>query len=109
MRTPTVAVLDHAGHLTLTRLRPAPPGRPWHHGLSLARTGAGSQFWTRPTPGPLNFPATILADTLGAERLTGLLTGTVLICGSAGDDATPETIPPLVLAMHHEPQPLKDW
>lgn len=108
MHTPTVAVLDHTGHLTLTRLRPAPPGRPWHHKLRLARAGAGAQFWTRPTPGPLNFPATILADAIGAGRLTGLLTGTVLICGSAGDDTAPETVPPLVLAMHQENQPLKD-
>lgn len=102
MHTPTVAVIDHTGHLTLTRLRPAPPGRPWHHELRLARAGAGAQFWVRPTPGAPNFPATILADAIGAGRLTGLLTG------SAGDDTAPETVPPLVLAMHQENQPLKD-
>lgn len=106
MHTPTVAVIDHTGELTLTRLSPAPPGQPWHHGLSLARTGAGTQFWTRPAAGPLNLPATILADAIGAGRLTGLLTGTVLICGTAGDDSAPEPVPPLALALHQRPSTL---
>lgn len=100
MDTPTVAIIDHTGHLTLTRLHPAPRGRPWHHGLQLARAGAGTQFWTRPTLGALNLPATTLADAIGAGRLTGLLTGDVLICGAGGDDTAPEPVPPLALALH---------
>lgn len=108
MHSPTVAVIDPTGKLTLTRLSPAPPGLPWHHGLTLARSGAGTQFWTRPTPGPLNLTATILADAIGAGRLTGLLTGTVLICGTADDGTAPEPVPPLALALHQHPNTLKD-
>lgn len=104
MHTPSVAVIDHTGELTLTRLPPAPPGQLWHHGLTLARTGAGTQFWTRPAAGPLNLPAMILADAIGA----GLLTGTVLICGTAGNGTAPEPVPPLALAPHHHPNTLKD-
>lgn len=107
MHSPTVAVIDHTGGLTLTRLSPAPPGQPWHHGLTLARSGAGTQFWTRPTPGPLNLTATILADAIGAGRLTGLLTGTVLICGTGGNDTAPDPVPPLALALHQNPNTLK--
>ncbi|MGU3438299.1 hypothetical protein ACNHUS_35470 [Actinomycetes bacterium M1A6_2h] len=97
---PTVATINPAGDLTLTRLAPAPAGHPWHHGLHLARHGAGTEFWTRPTPGDTNLSATELADALGAGRLTGLLTGPVLICGTGGTKTSPAPIPPLALALH---------
>ncbi|WP_144832559.1 hypothetical protein [Kocuria rhizophila] len=97
---PTVATISPAGDLTLTRLAPAPAGHSWHHGLHLARHGAGTEFWTQPTPGDTNLSATELADALGAGRLTGLLTGPVLICGTGGTEDTPAPIPPLALALH---------
>ena len=97
---PTVATISPAGDLALTRLGPAPAGRPWHHGLRLARHGAGTEFWTRPTSGDINLSATELADALGAGRLTGLLTGPVLICGTGGTEDAPAPIPPLALALH---------
>jgi len=99
-QSPTVATINHDGHLHLTRLEPAPAGRPWHHGLHLARTGAGIQFWTRPTAGPTNLTATELADALAAQRLSGLLTGEVLVCGAGGDERAPESVPPLAVALH---------
>lgn len=97
---PTVAIISTTGNLTLTHLTPSPAGRPWHHGLQLARTGPGIQFWTRPTPGSANLTATELADALAAQRLSGLLTGEVLVCGAGGDTSAPESVPPLAVALH---------
>lgn len=97
---PTVATINPTGDLSLTTLETPPAGQSWHEGLQLARHGAGVEFWTHPTLGDTNLTATELADALGAQRLSGLITGPVLVCGAGGTEEAPAPVPPLALALH---------
>lgn len=98
-----VAVIPTEGTYTLTEITAGTEHRPWHADLILTGTGSGVQFWIQPTTEPVNWAATRLAQQLNAIGRWDYLNGPVLVCGTTGNDHSPEQVPPLALMLLETP------